>query len=551
MQKLYKISFAFIALFFVTGCKKYLDINSNPAVPQQVKAELLLPPIIYQMSNGTAQDGRVINKVNQNMGGTSTDNASLIWEKHGYPVGSDVGGVIWRMTYADLGLNLENMINDAITNQKYEYAAIGYAIKAWAYQMTTDLHGPIILDEAFTVGQLRFKYQDQPDVYAKVREWGNLSIKYSNMTSPVSYAATLAGTSGDGIYKGDMAKWRKFVYGLFALQYGHLVNKPEFNAKYADSVAKYVDLSLANEAEDATIGFTASIAADSNPLGVQMGYLTASTTYYGRPTTTIFKLLTGGVRGTSAGTPIFVNSLTFASLDPRMYRMMPATPAVVKVTGQPDINTFGYQAITPNLGNATVTVPTVLGTIPAGGTGLIGHYIFTDRARYPIMTYSQLQFVKSEAMFIKGNKANAYTSYINGIRAHFDFFNQYGRTSTAPDPAISDAEYNAYIASSEVAKNASDLTLADIMQQKYIAQWGWASLETWCDLRKYHYSPTIFKTYYQLTAGELSTNNSGKFAYRFRPRYNSEYVWNAEELAKWGGLDLDYMTKELWFSLPN
>jgi hypothetical protein len=547
MRNIYKTAAVALALFATTGCKKYLDINSNPSIPQEVRAELLLPSIIFQMSNGTTQDNRVIWKVTQNMGGVSALDASLLWEKHGFPPASDVGGVIWRMTYVDLGLNLENMINDGVKNEKYEYAAIGYAIKAWAYQMTTDLHGPIILDEAFTVGQLRFKYQDQPEVYAKVREWGNLAIKYSKMQSPVSYASTLAGVSGDGIYKGDMAKWRKFVYGLFALQYGHLVNKPQFKTAYADSVVKYVDLSIANEAEDATIGYTASIAADSNPMGVQMGLMIPSTatTYYSRPTTTILNLLAGGVRGTATPAPVLTSG------DPRMYRMLPTTPTVLKRPGKTDTTVQAYLAITPTQGSTTGTVSTVLGQNPTGATAPIGRYIFTDKSRYPVMTYNQLQFVKSEALLLKGDAAGAYDAYVKGIRAHMDFYNQYGRASTAPDPAITAAETNAYMASSEVAQNAGDLTIADIMQQKYIAQWGWAGLETWCDLRKYHYRADVFKTYYQLTAGELAATNNGQFAYRFRPRYNSEYVWNADELAKWGGLDANYMTKELWFSLPN
>jgi len=103
------------------------------------------------------------------------------------------------------------------------------------------------------------------------------------------------------------------------------------------------------------------------------------------------------------------------------------------------------------------------------------------------------------------------------------------------------------MASSEVAQNAAALTIADIMQQKYIAQWGWAGTETWCDLRKYHYDPTVFRTYYQIPAATLIY---GKYAYRNRPRYNSEYVWNAAELAKWGGLAANYNTLEMWFSQP-
>lgn len=523
-----------VALLLTTSCKKYLDINSNPAVPQVVKAELLLPPIEYQMTNGTSQDYRILWKIIQNMGGTSSATASIIWEEHGWPAASDVGGVIWRMTYADLGLNLENLINDAVTNKKYEYAGIGYAIKAWAFQQCTDMYGPIILNEAFTPGQLTFHYQDQPDVYAKVREWVGLSVKYLSMTSPIDYTAALKGATGDFIYKGDKAKWMKFDYALLALQYSHLINKADFKTKYADSVSKYVNLSFADETEDAAVSFTASSALDANPLGPEYGYVSSSTTYYGRPMTTILGLLTGGVRGTPALAPT-------TSDDPRLSRYLPVGSTSATTPGTT------YLAITATHGSNTTTVPLIYGNIPTGATTYNSRYIFSDKARYPLITFGQLQFAKSEALFIKGNTSDAYTAYIAGIRANMDFINQYGQYGITK---VSDAETTAYLASSEVAKNAADLTIADIMQQKYILQFGWGSLETWTDIRKYHYSASVYRTYVLPPAMTVSDQNGGKLAYRIRPRYNSEYVWNAPELAKWGGLDNDYMTKEQWFSLP-
>lgn len=532
MKKLLVIS-ALLIFISITGCKKYLDINTNPAVPQNATAELLLPPIIYQMTNGTSQDYRVIWKMTQDMVSVNADNASQIWEKHGYPLSSDVGGVIWRMTYVDLGLNLENLIADAVKNEKYEYAGIGYAIKAWAYQMTTDMHGPIILDEAFDKNLLKYPYHDQPKVYERVREWGNLAIKYLNMTGPVSYASNLSGPSGDYMYKGDRAKWKKFVYALFALQYSHLKNKPEFKTQYADSVVKYTDLSFANESESATVGFSAASASDSNPLGPFYGYLMASTSYYGRPSTTIVQYLTGGLRGVPTPNPK-------TSVDPRLSRMLPATN-VTSVLGQ-------YIGVQPTSAAAPTGVVPVYGPLPAGSSVYFGKYIFANAARYPIMTYSQLQMAKAEALFHKGDKPNAYSAYINAIKGHVDFVNTYGRASTVPDPIITTTEMNTYLASSEIPQSAADLNIADIMGQKYIIQWGWAGLEQWCDIRKYHYDPLVYRQFYQIPANTL--NIPGKYAYRVRPRYNSEYVWNQEELAKWGGLSPDYMTKETWFSQP-
>jgi hypothetical protein len=480
------------------------------------------------------------------MVGVVNTNTYYLWDQHGYPGSNDAGGVTWRMVYFDLGVNLENLIKDAVDNQKYEYAGIGYAIKAWAFQQTTDQYGPIILDEAFNTGQLTFHYQDQPDVYAKVREWVGLSIKYLNMTSPISYSAQLASVTGDGIYKGDKAKWKKFAYAVLAMQYGHLINKPEFKTKYADSVSKYVGLSFVNESEDPTVFFTATSAADANlsgPLNAgssTSGVLGVSNAYC-RQTTTILGLLTGGVRGTPTPSPT-------TSLDPRLSRFLTVGTSTGG-TGNPTGTV--YVGAVAGAGFNTTTVPNILGALPAGGTVFNGKYIFTDKARYPIMTYGELQFILAEALYIKGtDPAGAYLAYKNGIQASFDFYNTYGRTANILDPAITTAEMTAYLTSSEVAQTAATLTLSDIMQQKYIALWGWGGLETWCDLRKYHYNPAIYRTYVLPPTLTLAPTNGGKLAYRIRPRYNSEYVWNLSELAKWGGTNANYNTQETYFSLP-
>ena len=62
--------------------------------------------------------------------------------------------------------------------------------------------------------------------------------------------------------------------------------------------------------------------------------------------------------------------------------------------------------------------------VGTGGPALPGRYLFDDKSKMPsITTYAQLQFVKAEAAFRKGDKATALTAYRNGISAHIDFVN--------------------------------------------------------------------------------------------------------------------------------
>lgn len=508
-----------------SGCKKYLDINDNPSFPQLVKAELLVAPIIFQMANGYGQDQAVVNKLTQAVFGAVDLVSSRVWERHGYPERSDVGGVMWRMVYFNHGHNLQLMLDDAIINKKYEYAGIGYAVKAWGYQMLTDHHGPIILDEALRPQQLKFKYNDQDQVYAKVREWCDSALYYLSLESPIDYSSNLKSEKGDNLYRGDMDKWKKFVYGIKATQFNHLVNKSQYKDQYADSVIKYVDLSFTSPSDDAAVKFKGDDKENSNILGPKYGLHTSLA--YSRAGKPIVRYLTGGLRGEG-------EDGAKSSLDPRLTRMLNETPVdSIYIGGDPNV--------------INTAVPSILGKLVNNVPE--SKYVFRDKVDFPIMTYAQLQLIKAEAQFIKNNKQEAYEAYINAIYGHMTFVNRYALATGSNEKAISTDEINNYLKNSgEIPSVAGDLRLADIMGQKYIVQWGWGGAEQWSDLRKYRYNTEIFRQFIPLSGAQLEYK---EYCYRIRPRYNSEYVWNADELEKWGGLDPEYVTKPTWFVLSN
>ncbi|QEC44853.1 SusD/RagB family nutrient-binding outer membrane lipoprotein [Pseudobacter ginsenosidimutans] len=533
MKRIHLIILSAAVLLTAGSCKKWLDINTDPSNPQIAKAEMLLSPIQWQISATTANDYRFLFKTIQNWSSANADNN---WEAHGYEPTLDNGGAIWRMLYITSGPNLELLIKEARENGKWTFAGIGYALKAYGFQLTTDLHGPIILDQAFDTTRLFFNYQDQPDVYARVREWTDSSLACFSRTDWMDYSNALS--TADIIYKGDRDKWKKFVYAILAQQYSHLVKKANFASQYADSVIKYVDLSFIGAQEDATIlaGNTnsndANVFSPSAATNLVNITSTATQTYTGRISQPILSMLTGGVRGTPTPNPT-------GSTDPRLRRMIAADP----LDGI-------YKAIVPTMGDVTANkrVPLVWGYIPSGQSTYTGKYLYYAASRYPILSYSQLQFAKAEALFIKNEPGLAHDAYKNGINGHMQFVNLYG---SPVDPKISQTEIDAYMNSTEVAQNGGELKLSDIMTQKYISQWGWAGMETFNDLRKYDYDTAVFKNLYFYQPEDLYASNLGKLCYRYRPRYNSEYVWNKTELAKWKGTDPNYNTLPTWAMTPD
>lgn len=172
------------------------------------------------------------------------------------------------------------------------------------------------------------------------------------------------------------------------------------------------------------------------------------------------------------------------------------------------------------------------------------------------MTYAQLQFVKAEAAFRKGDKATALTAYKNGVSSHIDFVNARNTDDGQTVPPISAAEKAAFLANTAIVPtDPNALTLTQIMTQKYIAEWGWGHNELWMDMRRYHYTDLDPVSGVQVFRGftlptTLYPDNGGKPVYRIRPRYNSEYVWNVPALTKIGGMDPAYHTKRLWITEP-
>lgn len=523
------------------SCTKKLDeAYQNPNAPVRVKPSELLPPMHYQMAINLQEDFMYMGTTAQvfasrftflNVPGVTRDRTITRHEKMGWFPNVDNSGNIWRMHYWNLGQNLNRMIDWAAEENQWDYVGAGYAIQAWSWLTLTDYHGEVILDEAFNTSLLAFKYNTQDKVYAHVRNLCDLAIQ--NLDKPV--------TGGDfaqadqWFYGGDKNKWKKFVYGLMARTYAHLTNKAIYKA---DSVIFYCDKAMQTPAEDATYKYVGGTINNQNNY---WGRFRANNNTL-RQSKYIVELMQGtqGVGSTFAGVD-----------DPRRWYML--------ATGTgPDVNNmFGIEVTKGEL-------PLIATQRPVNfyGSQIIpnvdtARFIFKDNAEFPIMTSAEIQFMKAEAAFRMGNKGMALAAYKQGISQHFDMLLSRYNVNIRPATVMTTATRDAFLANPLVVPAAGNLTLSQIMQQKFIALWGHGVLEAWTDLRRYHYidldpatGKQVFFSFTPPAPADLWPDNGGKLSYRVRPRHNSEYVWNIAEISVFGGQLIDYHTKEMWFSLP-
>ncbi|MFL9484973.1 SusD/RagB family nutrient-binding outer membrane lipoprotein [Chitinophagaceae bacterium LWZ2-11] len=554
-------SLSVIACITITSCSKKIDeAYLNPNTLVQPPIETLLPSCIGSFlgsssangsSYGLGGDALLIGRYIQYWGTYSTSYSPISYtasnssnyDEMGGTIGtSDNLGSVWGAFYYGQGQNITQIINWGTQQQKWDYVGVAQAIRAWGWlELANEYADAIIVKEAFNTARQQFDYDQQSVAYDTCRATCMRALANLNRTDGAVSAANLA--LGDAyFYNGDVNKWKKFVYGILARSYAYINNKASYSA---DSVIKYCNLSITANADNATCKF-------------QGGVISGQDSYFGQ-----FRANVGTIRQSQyiANLMTGQNSTTFTGVsDPRVWYILRE-------------NTNGtFKGIIPWTGSSALTDPndypqnfwgSSFSTTAAPAAETNCRYLFRNTAEFPIMTASELQFLKAEAAYIKGDKATALSAYTNGVSLNFDMLTTNYATNVPATGVITPASKAAYMANTAAVPTvAANLTLSQIMLQKYIALYGWGVQETWVDMRRYHYTDAdqqtgkqVYSDFAPPAGTSLYANNNGKLVYRARPRYNSEYIYDVPSLKLVGALDAgasqvpDYHTKECWFSL--
>ena len=515
-----------LAAVAFTSCQEWLDVNKNIDTPDYVEATLYLSGI-QQSMQGLYWDIRATGPITQYMGTSSY----TTFASHRYTTGSDNGGEMWRMVYWNMGMNLENFINQSVEAEHWTLAGIGYAMKAFAWDAMTKYHGDLPLDDAFVEGLLEHDYDYQDYIYEKVKEWADTAIEYLTMEDSYPYGAKL--TLNDWIYGGDKDKWIKFCYAVKIRQLSSLVQKPNFNTELALELVSYADKTFQSPADDATLsieagGQDAPYSAYNNFWCPRRGNL-ADVYWQHRY---IVQVMTGTVpEYDENGNKILVdnhddvdprykyvlsekqiitdtNVMAEGHYDPRVVVKL-ATTSDALFENTEDLNVikrheyYGGGLTGRGSDVAGINAPYFYGREVTTNSSIldgIGRWIYREDAPYIMMTSAEVKFCIAEAYFRMGDKANALTWWKAAIADDMEFTAKYIYTGKAAENAnsvsggdkISKAVFNQaaaeYLAGPFVeGVTVDELTLSHIMMQKFVALFPWGANETWVDQRKVFY----------------------------------------------------------------
>ncbi|MCR5003546.1 MAG: SusD/RagB family nutrient-binding outer membrane lipoprotein [Bacteroidales bacterium] len=526
------------SLFAFSGCDKYLDVNTNQDAPDRIDAYLYLAGIQSAYAD-YYYDLRALCPLSQMMGTTSYST----FANNYYSKASDAGGQIWRMSYWEQGMNLENMINQAKDAEEWTLAGIGLAMKAFSWDMITKYHGEAPMTQAYEAGRLAHDYDYQPEIMAQVRAWAEEAISLLEMEDATDYGSRIS--ANDLVYKGNKEKWLKFAHSIIVTDLAALTRKSDFKTAYYPALVEHAAAAIDDNDSNFTVercggGADAQYSAYNNFWGVYRDNL--STAYF--QSDFVVQMMTGQIRKYDETTADFIKKYDSAGdpingeyelldqqiicdtvkaaghYDPRMAaKLSTKSGRFYHAINEAD-SVMRYEYIggsfisrtspdnsetTPNLYGWTTNV----GNVDIDGTG---RWLFRDEAPYILLTAAEIQFELAEAHWVAGDKAAALDAFKKGVALDEEFTCSYlnpGSPVSSTDATTGEVTYTAggaqpggsmisktlfntlaeaYVAGPYVGQlTTSTLTLSHIMMQKYVALWPWGGLEAWTDLRKYNY----------------------------------------------------------------
>ncbi|WP_257666776.1 SusD/RagB family nutrient-binding outer membrane lipoprotein [Parapedobacter tibetensis] len=529
-----KLIYILLPIFFILGsCEKYLDVNKNIDAPDYVDGYLYLANITQQYQ-GIYWDIRAIGPLTQMMG-TTVDHFSA-FANHYYAPGRDEGGEIWRMVYWNQGMNLENLINQSMEAEDWTLAGIGYAIKAFSWDMMAKVHGELPMKDAFVPGLLSHNYDYQKDIYTQVREWAYTAIELLERPDDHNYGSKIS--DNDFIYAGDKDKWVKFAYAVIVRNLVSLTNKADFTGTYAEELITAAGRSFQSPDDDATV----KIAG-----GSQSAPYSGYNNFWGTARNNLkydyfqhdyaVQVFTGTVPeyDEATGDKIRLDQNTYypfklaekqiitdtlldepGHFDPRVAVKLSTTsnPTFLNLNDADHVKSYKYYGGTFTGKSGPIDeAPSYYGrNIASTFNGAvhdgIGRWLYRDDAPYILTTYAEIQFCLAEAYWKLGRVSEAFEAFKKGIAADMTTTARYiypGReeSATGGDKITKDLfnTFSSQYVDGPFVNGLTDFTLSHIMMQKWVALYPWGAPEAWVDMRKYHYDIDY--------TGEYPSNGNG------------------------------------------
>lgn len=470
MKKIALYIATIIAVATVTSsCESFYNINTSPDNPVVVTADQVLPTLLFYTAQSQYDHAEYGAYLSQALTTGGRAQVSGYAYKNGWEFLSMNRHPQWRRHYYDIGVNVNSMIDAAEEIKSPNFILIGRTLKANSTLITTDAFGDMPHSEAYQ--SIQPKYDTQESIYQWLEtELDELIELYNDPSYTECATNKTITTKMDRIYSGDLKKWQLYTKAIKARMLIRKLPNWDNTPATCQRIITLVD-EILNDGnwQEPLYQFDGSGSGEKNcPWGPSQPTCNLGWAQ-GRA-----NLLTDAIPSKFFGYGLLgmymYQSTTIIpgyALDPRAEKMM--TP---RANGD-GAKTLRY--IENNIGMPTSMKLTYYPDLYAPN----GNNPYTrDNGYIALITTEELMFIKAEAQYWSGDKIGAYNTTVEAVKKSME---RYGVTTNTT------YETNRYNLFFEVRlPSAESFTIADLMQQKYVAMY--LQSEQWTDVRRYNYS---------------------------------------------------------------
>lgn len=538
-----KIIYSCLSIMLALGlnaCSDYLDINNNPDNPNSTipSPALRLRAIQTNFVDAYESSGTRGCWVTGNIAktsGTAANDYIIKWQ----PVSAS-NTWPYQSWFIYTASNLPDLFTKSEEENAWNYLGAGQLIHAWGFMTMVDIYGEMPYTEALG-SIITPKYDSGETIYNGCMKMLDSAIENLQKEQP---STTKSLSEGDIWNNGDKDKWVKLAYGLKARWMLNASKKKNFNPQAVlDVLAKGAQ----SNADNTIMRYkNSNISQESGLQALQFGNLCNTTS---RITKWYLDLLTntftGGSQVEDPRTDLLVPSGQFLNSQGVLeYRRTvgvdmhsnirnaggPVTFDVFTSSSKTAIKFLDGKILDPERDiwasgttdkarkGDSIYIPIYAENLswivakpgdPKDDRYIANRYngktariistgTFYTRADGPghLLCYPEICFMKAECYFRLGQKGKALQEYKNGIRAHMELMNEKLKDydqSMFGRQVIPQAQIDAFLQSKAVAQSDAELTMAKIMQQKFIACS--YSIQNFNDMRRFNYSAGNIKDF--------------------------------------------------------
>lgn len=452
----------------LTGCEDFLDVNHSKDNATTTTVDQAIPTACFyasQLCYDHAEYGVYLSQALTTGGKSQTGS-------YPYSQGWEFLGInrhpMWRRHFYDLGANIQKMNEIAADIDSKNVILLGRTIMLHSTMFTTDAFGDMPRSEAYTATSP--KYDSQEEIYDWLFQEADELVKlYADTSWTQHYNNKPITKKMDRIYGGDMDKWGLLAKALRCRLWLRKLPNWDNTPATCQKIITMVDEVLNDPKwEEPRYYYDAGSSPEKNnpwgPFGMKINsWESRDNRLASSIPTTFFAYGILGAYTTYYDKPGY-------ALDPRATAMMtPRKDEASKVL---------LRFLESNIGMDNSMKVNYYPDLFATDAGT-NPYTKND-AYIPLITTEELMFIKAEAQYWAGDKAAAYATTVEATKRNMERYDIYeGAGSSAVQ-----ARYEHFFAVK--LPGAAKFTLADLMQQKYVAMY--LQPEQWTDLRRYNYS---------------------------------------------------------------